>query len=74
MTQCQDAPRSTDVKEKSFSEYLTAFRKELGLTRKQAGEAWGLSWRTLQQWEQGRRQPHGLYKERLEEVFKRNKA
>jgi DNA-binding transcriptional regulator YiaG len=66
----QPTPCRNDVKEKSYATYLKALRKELGLSRKEAGEAWGLSWRTIETWEQGRREPTGLYRERLEEVLK----
>jgi DNA-binding transcriptional regulator YiaG len=67
----QDAPQRTDVKKEFWAARLVALRKKLGLSRKAAGEAWRLSPRTLQEWEQGRKQPHGLYREKLEGILRR---
>jgi DNA-binding transcriptional regulator YiaG len=60
----------TDVEGKSWPTLLREFRRELGLSRRGAAKAWGLSWRTIEGWELGRSEPTGLYRERLEQVFK----
>lgn len=56
----------TDVKGR-----IIAFRKKTGMSRKELGKISGISWRTIEAWEQGWRQPHGLYLERIEEILKR---
>ena len=68
----EDTQLRYDVKGKNLHALLREFRRQQGLSRKQAAEAWGLSARTIETWEHGRAQDRtGLYKERLEKVFKR---
>ena len=43
-----------------FAEQLRLWRKRNNLTRKEAGDALGLSWRTVEGYEQRRHKPHGL--------------
>jgi len=48
---------------------IQAARKRLNLSQNAAASAWGFSKRTLQQWEQGRREPRGLYLEKIENIL-----
>ena len=70
----RDSGRSHCPSHPSFEKMKTATqivaaRKKLGLSRKEAGKAWGISWRTIEAWEQGIHEPRGLYRERLAEIF-----
>lgn len=49
---------------------IIAAREKLGLSQSQAAKKWGLSKHTLQAWEQGSRNPAGLYLEKLEKILK----
>jgi len=44
-------------------------RAQNGFSQAEAAEAWGLNKRTLQQWEQGARRPHGLYLAHIEKIL-----
>jgi ribosome-binding protein aMBF1 (putative translation factor) len=46
-------------------------RKKLGIGQRKAAKLWGFDDSTLQAWEHERRQPQGLYREKLEEVLRR---
>ena len=71
----RDSPQiRKPVKEEVWGVLLREFRNEHGLSRREAAKRSGLSWRTWEGWELGRSVPSGLYKERLEKVFKRNKS
>jgi putative transcriptional regulator len=48
---------------------LKTVREKLGLSQSQAAKAWGISVRTLQQWEQGRSKPVGLALLKLQEIL-----
>jgi DNA-binding transcriptional regulator YiaG len=54
----------------NYADRLRAARKKLNLSRPEAGEIWGLNWRTIEAWEQGVIVPRGLYRERLEEILR----
>ena len=41
----------------TLAEDLRAWRATKGLTREEAAERLGVNWRTLEGWEQGRREP-----------------
>jgi DNA-binding XRE family transcriptional regulator len=60
-----------DVKDEFWSALLREFRREQGLSRREAAKRAGLSWRTWEGWELGRSNPAGLYRERLEKILKR---
>lgn len=44
-------------------------RNRLNLSQSQAAKEWGLSKRTLQEWEQGRHEPRGLALTALESIL-----
>jgi len=44
-------------------------RNRLNLSQIQAAKEWGISKRTLQQWEQRRCDPRGLYREKIEAIL-----
>lgn len=50
-------------------ETIIAARKQAGLSQSGFAALLRISKRTLQEWEQGRRNPSGLYLERLEQVI-----
>ena len=52
-----------------LSERLQSVRSQLGLSQSQAAKAWGINFRTLQAWEQGKRNPSRLALERLEQIL-----
>jgi len=52
-----------------LAERIKEARNRLNLSQSQAAEEWGISKRTLQQWEQARREPHGLYREKIESIL-----
>jgi DNA-binding transcriptional regulator YiaG len=55
----------------SFSARILAARKKLGIGQKKAAKAWGFNAVTIQAWEKGRRQPAGLYKQKLERILRK---
>lgn len=55
----------------NFSSRIRKARERLGLTQPSAARAWGFSLETLRSWEQGERNPAGLYKAKLEKILKR---
>jgi putative transcriptional regulator len=48
---------------------LKAARQKEGLSQSEAAQKWGISKRTLQEWEQGRFEPRGLYRAHIETVL-----
>ncbi len=46
--------------EKAFGEIVTDRRKALGLSRAEAARLWNIPYRTLQDWETGKRTPRGF--------------
>jgi len=65
-TRKQQTNSRTEV---SFADLLKAKRKQDGLTQQQAAEAWGVSVKTLHNWEQGRNTPRGLARVALEKLI-----
>ena len=59
---------------KSIAERIRSARKALGLSQAKAAKAWGFSKRTLEVWDQGKQQPSGLYRAKLERVLGRIEA
>ena len=53
----------------AFSLRLDSAIDRSKLTQSQAAEKWGVSRRTLENWIQGRREPRGLYRERIEKIL-----
>jgi DNA-binding transcriptional regulator YiaG len=45
-------------------------RKKLGIGQRKAAKLWGFDDSTLQAWEHERRQPQGLYQQRLESILR----
>jgi putative transcriptional regulator len=43
----------------TIAEQIKTARQRAGLSQAQAARAWGVSLRTLQEWEQGRSEPRG---------------
>ena len=58
-------PKST----KTFAARIKDARKKRGLSQPKAAAAWGFNFGTLRYWEEGRRNPFGLYREKLEQVL-----
>ena len=56
---------------KSYGERIRVARGRLGWSGRQAARGWGFSQRTLGSWEQGVRNPAGLYREKLERILRR---
>lgn len=52
-----------------ISQRIKAARESLGLSQSEAAAKWNLRLQTLQQWEHGRREPRGLYRERIEKIL-----
>lgn len=52
-----------------LAERIKEARNRLNLSQSEAATEWGISKRTLQQWEQGRREPRGLYREKVESIL-----
>ena len=48
---------------------IKAKREQAGLSQSQAARTWGISKRTLQEWEQGRAKPRGLYLQAVERIL-----
>ena len=46
-------------------------REQAGISQSQAAREWGISKRTLQEWEQGRRSPRGLYLQAVERILEK---
>jgi DNA-binding transcriptional regulator YiaG len=56
---------------KSFASRIRAVRKKLRLSQEQAAKDWGFSLETLRAWEYEKRNPYGLYREKLERILNR---
>lgn len=56
-------------KGESIGERLKAARERLGLSQSEAAIKWKISKRTLEAWEQGRREPRGLYLEAAQRIL-----
>lgn len=52
-----------------LAERIKGARNRLNLSQSQAAEEWGISKRTLQQWEQSRSSPRGLALKALESIL-----
>jgi DNA-binding transcriptional regulator YiaG len=59
----------SDIASKSLAQRIKAARKKLGVSQSQAAKEWGFDLGTLQAWEQGYRNPFGLYREKLERAL-----
>jgi DNA-binding transcriptional regulator YiaG len=59
------------MKKTDFSLRITSARRKLDFSQIQAARAWGFSLETLRSWEQGERNPAGLYRAKLEKVLRR---
>lgn len=59
-----------DMSQVKISLRIKEARKKLGLTQSQAAEAWGFNFGTIRAWEEERRNPFGLYREKLEKTLK----
>jgi putative transcriptional regulator len=57
------------MKQRSISSRLRAYRTARGLSQSGAAAALGVSLRTLQEWEQGRRTPCGLARTHLDQLL-----
>jgi DNA-binding transcriptional regulator YiaG len=53
----------------SIAERIKAERARRGLSQSEAARAWEISVRTLQEWEQGRAKPRGLYLQAVERIL-----
>jgi len=59
------------AKAKTIAQRLKAAREKANLSQSQAAKTWKINARTLQGWEQGYRNPAGLYLERVEQILKK---
>lgn len=76
--QCSTLPGMTaspsNVPKGPLAQRIKALRKQMGLSVEQFGELFAASPRTVEQWEQGRREPRGLTRRAIEkEIAKRLK-
>jgi len=55
-----------------IADRIKAKREQAGLSQSQAARAWGFSKQTLQSWEQGRREPRGLYLQAVERILEKS--
>lgn len=53
----------------SLAQRIAAARKKLGISQSEAAQKWGLSVRTLQNWEIGHRQPRGFARGQLDKLL-----
>lgn len=68
------ASEKSVLSEKSFADFaerIKAARQKLELSQGEAARLWGFSHQLLGMWENGRRNPCGLYREKLEKILKR---
>lgn len=63
----ENHPRS--MQKNIISQRIKKARESLGLSQSQAAEKWNIRLQTIQQWEHGRREPRGLYRERIEKIL-----
>lgn len=59
----------TPMQKRSIAQRIVAALDKTSLTQGQAAEKWGISRRSLENWAQGRREPRGLYRERIEKIL-----
>jgi len=52
-----------------LAERIKEARNRLNFSQSQAAAEWGISKRTLQEWEQSRHDPRGLYREKIEAIL-----
>lgn len=52
-----------------LAQRIQAARNRLNLSQSEAAQKWGISKRTLQEWEQGRHEPRGLALAALESIL-----
>lgn len=57
-----------------ISRHLRAWRRRRKLSQTGAARALGVSVRTFQEWEQGRRQPRGLARVALDQALRRSSS
>jgi DNA-binding transcriptional regulator YiaG len=55
----------------TFSERIKRARLKMSLSQAEASRQWGFSQPLMNMWESGRRNPCGLYRERLEKALGR---
>lgn len=63
-------PTLSELSALEIGKRLKATRKKLGLTFEQAAKKWGVSNKTLQSWEYGKRKPRGLALKQLEAILR----
>ena len=56
---------------KSYGEPIKAARQKAGLSQAVACRHWGFNQAILSMWENGQRNPCGLYRQKLERILKR---
>ena len=62
------------IQPENYAERIKKARAKCSLTQAGAAEAWKISRRTLEYWEQGRSTPRGLYRDRIEQILKEIEA
>lgn len=58
-------------KAQSIGKRLNEARTVAGLSQSEAAKKWGISVRSLQEWEQERCRPRGLYLKKLEAILQK---
>jgi DNA-binding transcriptional regulator YiaG len=58
----------------SYAERILAARESMGLGQRRFARLLGVEPSAIQHWERARRQPQGLYAQRLEEVLRQVEA
>jgi ribosome-binding protein aMBF1 (putative translation factor) len=58
-------------KMKSFAKRIITARQKAGLSQSEAARKWGFSYGLMSMWESGKRNPSGLYREKLERFLRR---
>jgi DNA-binding transcriptional regulator YiaG len=59
---------------KTIAQRISDALHKTGLTQTEASEKWKINRRTLEDWKQGRREPHGLYRDKIEQVLSKIEA
>jgi DNA-binding transcriptional regulator YiaG len=66
--QDSDPTQGVNAPQRVVSIDVRALRQRLGMTQPELAEAIGCHWKTVQNWELGRKTPHGLYRRALERL------
>jgi len=68
--QTRTEENQTCSQEPTLGERIKLKRAREGFSQSQAAKAWGINFRTLQHWEQGRQTPQGFARVALEKILR----